>query len=462
MRSVPIVLIAVLLLSPLAAGQAAPAAKDKAEALADEMRQAATFLGWFHVADRLWEGISDKVSVVDRETARRILTSEFDGRYKLVKPAHIWAPLYLVGLIPADCDYRQTYLDLVGEQDAAVYDWGSRKLNVVKDEEAAEFLPLARNLIIMHELANALDHKHVFRGQTRDGLDATAGAQHDARLALVAVIEGSGRLLAKRYQAELKRTGKVSRSATLQYAEYEESRGKRFMQLPPYFQASPGTHICGMRFVMRGKPASALADGSETGQEALLALRKGLPKTTEQILHPEKFFDKEAADPPIVVDEYSVERNLDISGGWMVAIPLKDTFGELLCSLLARPKDAKANPIDLLSPSYYINEAGSGWGGDRFFLLTKGTVRIPQAGAPGPPSTENVKGVWVTVWDTPKDREEFVAAYSKNRPQAGVVLVGTRTAVFLYGMGPEERDRTAKRIREKPPTLRQALKNVAP
>ena len=462
MRSLSMVLIAVLLLSMPPRAAAAPAAKDNAEALADEMRQAATPLGWFHVADRLWQGINTKVNVVDRATARRILASEFDARYRGVTAAHIWGPLYLVGLIPVDCDYRQTYLDLLGERDAAVYDWTFRRLNVLKDEEVAELLPLARNLIIMHEVAGALDHQYVFRGRTRDSLDVVAGPQHDARLAIMAVIEGSGRLLAKRHQAELKRTRKISRSATLQCAEYEEARGKRFMELPLYFQASPGTHICGMHFLMRGKPASALVDDSETGQEALLALRDRLPKTTEQILHPEKFFDKEAADPPILVDAYSVERNLDMSGGWLVAVPLKDTFGELLCSLLAKPKDAKVNPIDLLSPSYYINKAGSGWGGDKFFLLTKGVVRSPKAGSPGPPSTDNIKGVWVTVWDTPKDRKEFVAAYSKNMPQAGVVLVGARTAVFLYGMDPQERDRTAQRIQENPPTLRQGIQSVDP
>ena len=463
MRSLPMVLIAVLLLSLPAAGQAAPAAKGKAETLADEMTQAATPLGWFHVADRLWEGINTKANVVDRDTARRIMASEFDARYRGVTTPHLWGPLYLVGLIPADCDYRQTYLDLLGEQDAAVYDWGTKRLNVVKDEQVADLVLLARKLLITHEIAGALDHKHVYKNRTRDSLDLAAGAQHDARLAVMAVIEGSGRLLEKRCQAELKRTRKISRSDTLKYAEYEESRGKRFMELPPYFRATPGTHVCGMHFLMRGKPASALIDGGETGREALLALRDRMPKTTEQVLHPEKFFDKQAADPPIVVDPYSVERNLDITGGWVVAIPLKDTFGELLCSLLAKPKDAKPNPIDLLKPSYYITEAGSGWGGDRFFLLTKGLVRVPKAGSPEKPSTENVKGAWVTVWDTPKDREEFVAAYSKNMPQGtGVVLVGTRTAVFLCGMAAEERDRTSERIKKNPPGLKQGIQIVDP
>jgi hypothetical protein len=275
----------------------------------------------------------------------------------------------------------------------------------------------------------------------------------------VAVIEGSGRLLEKRYLARAQKIGKVSRSDTLRYAEYEEARGKRFLDLPPYFQAYLGTHVCGMHFLLGGKPASAIVDAGATGRDALWAVRDRMPETTEQILHPEKYFDEEAADPPIYVEEGQVLSALD-KGGWAVAV-LKDTFGELMCSLLARPKARKPNPIALMSPSFYINEAGSGWGGDRFFLLTKGAVRFPATGSPDTPP-DNVKGAWVTVWDTPKDRDEFVAAYSKNVPRAGVALVGSRTAVFLFGMDAGERDRTAQRLKDKPPRLKQANKWVDP
>ena len=148
--------------------------------------------------------------------------------------------------------------------------------------------------------------------------------------------------------------------------------------------------------------------------------------------------------------------------GWTPVGVYKDTFGELLCSLLAKPKNAKAGPLDALNPSFFINEAGRGWGGDKFFLLRKGQVIAPKAGGP-PPSVDQVKGVWVTVWDTPKDREEFVAAYSKNMPkETGVVLVGTRTVVFLFNMTPEERESTTKLIQESPPQLKQGKKSVDP
>jgi len=471
MRSLAVVLIAVLWMSLPASGADAPAAKDNAKELGEEMRQAATPLGSFYLAelpDRLWSGT--KVNVVDRVKARQLIETEFRDHYKdqqwkvELSREEIWAPLYLVGLIPVDCDPRKAYLDWIYLNDAAVYDWDSKTLYVVKDEEMGDLPQLARKRIIMNEFAAALVQRHVFGGKSLHDLDRTGEMQHDNRLAITTIIEGSGRLLANRYQAEFTRTRKDSRSAVLQYADYEEVRSRQFMELPLYIQSSLGTTICGMHFLMRGKPASALAEG-ETGEEALLAIRKRLPQTTEQILHPEKFFNKEADDQPIIIDAGSVEKHLTMftsaTGGWKPVGAYKDTFGELLCSLLAKPKGGKAN-LAPLSPSYFINEAGTGWGGDKFFLLRKGDkIFAPEAGGP-PPSVDKIKGVWVTVWDTPKDREEFVAAYSKNRPQADFVPVGARTAVFLYSMTPEERNSITELIQKNPPKLTQGKKNVEP
>jgi hypothetical protein len=97
-----------------------------------------------------------------------------------------------------------------------------------------------------------------------------------------------------------------------------------------------------------------------------------------------------------------------------------------------------------------------------FFLLRKGDLKRMQPDGL-PPAADSVKGIWVTVWDTPKDRQEFVAAYSKNMPkETGVVLVGTRTAVFLYKMTAQERIDLSQLIRLEPPKLRQGGKAVAP
>ena len=46
--------------------------------------------------------------------------------------------------------------------------------------------------------------------------------------------------------------------------------------------------------------------------------------------------------------------------------------------------------------------------------------------------------------------------------ETGVVLVGARTAVFLFNMTPEERDGLARLVKDNPPTLVQGYKPVNP
>jgi len=118
------------------------------------------------------------------------------------------------------------------------------------------------------------------------------------------------------------------------------------MKLPLYIQSSLGAAVCGMHFLMRGKSASAIAEG-KTVEETLQLLRTRRPATTEEVLHPEMFFNKDSAGLPILIDAPSVERHLGtfLVKGWTPVGAYKDTFGELLCSLLAKRRTQKPAPL---------------------------------------------------------------------------------------------------------------------
>jgi hypothetical protein len=403
--------------------------------------------------------------VLGAAEGRRLLEAELDGRYAGSQPNYVEACARLVGLIPPGCPVRQTYLDLLQSDVHALYVDTTRTLNLV--QPSGQSAPvLARRLAIVQELANALDHQKVFGGVNRSSLELRVGRTHDATVALMAVIEGSGTLLTRRYLAQAQQAGKISRSATLQYAEFEETRNRRFLAQPVYFHAFLGAHVCGMNFLVRGQPGSAIADGKATGEEELRAVAKDLPTTTEEVLHPEKFFDPQARDHPIAIQDPSVERSFALVGGWNVAF--RDTFGEMFCALLANPKDPRASPMALTNPAHYTNEAAAGWGGDRFYLLVKAAdLRLPLFGgfAPGPArdlGAGAATGVWVTAWDTAKDRDEFIRAYEANTPLAGraVERFGDRTAVFLFDFGAAERETILQRMRSAPPTLMRAGASV--
>jgi hypothetical protein len=109
-----------------------------------------------------------------------------------------------------------------------------------------------------------------------------------------------------------------------------------------------------------------------------------LPKSTEQIMHPDKYFASEAPQELTVPDVRNLlganwkKLDYDVNGEWSLYLTL-DQF-------LNSPAESK--------------RAAAGWGGDRYAVYegTKpGEVLITQLAA----------------WDTTEDAREFFEAYSK-------------------------------------------------
>jgi hypothetical protein len=470
MRNLHIAALTVLaFLAPTATVRAAEADEDALEALAADMMHRAGPLRWFHVEDELWKGINEEPEEIKFDQAQKVIEEEIRERYRQANDDEIWAMVWRVGLIPSNCNIRDTYFELLTEDLVAVYDYGSKRIKVVERGDDAP-PALARKLQLMHEVGNALDHRHVYNGNSRNSIDDKTGKSHDGRLGVICMLDGSGRFLSKRYLHRAQRLKLIPRSETNQYADYQEARGKRFLQLPAYFQAFLGAQVCGMRFFMGGRAPSAITDESVTGQEELLAVGEDMIQSTEQAIHPEKFLDPEKRDFPIDVEEAYANKFMGQAPGCSVVYN-KDTLGELLCAVLARSHDPDMNPMALTQPDYYTTEAASGWGGDRFFVVQKGGMKIPVLGRGTPEGTgepENIRGIWVTVWDTPKDRTEFIEAYDKHVPMKDRVTVelGERTACFLYGFEGDEVEKITEKMRKQPPKLKQktdkGMKNVDP
>ena len=56
--------------------------------------------------------------------------------------------------------------------------------------------------------------------------------------------------------------------------------------------------------------------------------------------------------------------------------------------------------------------------------------------------------MWVTAWDTPKDRDEFLAALEKGSaaPNSVSVPVGRQLAVVFIAIDPRERESLLRRL----------------
>jgi hypothetical protein len=246
--------------------------------------------------------------------------------------------------------------------------------------------------------------------------------------------------------------------------------------VPLYFATFFARFTCGVAFLQYGAEipdstktaadSSKAEDLTPTGGAQRLALpplkcvaqamRRAafdLPRSSEQILHPEKYWRDESRDDPVVLRDEDVERLLAGEG---LRVIHKDTFGELRVAVLTSPEGKRISPADMpLGPDAWTNRGAVGWGGDRFFLLAEGAAEDSLSW-----NAEQPHGVWFTMWDTIEDREEFIAEYAAHRPSLPrrALLLGDRCVVFFYNLEGSKQQALEEILRTSPPGFTQAGK----
>jgi len=141
----------------------------------------------------------------------------------------------------------------------------------------------------------------------------------------------------------------------------------------------------------------ALAEG---GWREVDRVEADPPASTEQVLHPARYFG--VRDRPIEITLRGTEE-MEAAGWHRI---LEDTLGELTIRVLARrglTEDRARGVAD-------------GWGGDRLRALVRG---------------DDLLLVWVTAWDGPPDAIEFFEAMPDVMPAARVERRGERVLVLI-------------------------------
>lgn len=252
--------------------------------------------------------------------------------------------------------------ELLGEQIAGFYRTDTRELYVVSRSGG---VGVAEKVTFAHEFTHALQDQHF----PLDDLTADAATQGDRALARTALIEGDATLLMSLWSQE-----------HLSFAELLQLVG---LAIGPNQAGLDGVPVIvresllfpyqvGLTFVMDLQ--------LQGGWEAVNAAFAVPPDSTEQIIHPEKYAER---DEPVRVQLPS-DLAARIGAGWTRS--LDDTLGEFQLGVwLATGADATV-----------ARAAAAGWGGDRVQLLD------------GP------DGRWAiileTAWDTDADAEEFAGA----------------------------------------------------
>ena len=285
-----------------------------------------------------------------------------------------------LGLLAADRNYLEETFALLEGQVGGFYDPGSDTFYLMD-----RFTGGIARIILAHELTHALDDQ-LF---DIDGVAESIEQSTDSELAFHAVVEGSG-------------LGTMYAWMKAHPSEWNMNDLVDMQSLTSGLDDAPAavwkpllaSYWLGGAFLSKTDDWVAVQMSMKVpGVPEVAAAFKNPPRSTEQILHPEKYWDEATLDEPIAV-KLKVSTLLE---GWKAVA--EDTLGELFLALVTTPAKEREgmdpnDPAAMLKIKF-TNEAVTGWGGDRMVLLESDSGSILHL---------------VTVWDTLEDAVQFEGA----------------------------------------------------
>lgn len=208
-----------------------------------------------------------------------------------IKPEELRAEeltLKKFGFVPRDFNLLDATVDLLTEQAAAFYDFRKKKL-FIADWASSSMQQAA----LVHELAHALADQNF----NLEKFIKAAGKSDDGSMARVAVMEGQASWLMSEFMARKMGQSLANSPALLEMmsrgAELADSQYPEFAKAPLYVRETlifPYTK--GMLFQQ--------AVFQKSGQAGFSEIFRRPPVSTQQILHPEKYFSNLAPASPEV------------------------------------------------------------------------------------------------------------------------------------------------------------------
>jgi hypothetical protein len=292
----------------------------------------------------------------------------------------------MLGVVAPEADLRALTYALLESQVGGFYDPDSDSFSLM------DKLPVGLTKITLsHELDHALDDQ-LF---DIDGTLEKLGLDTDAQLAFHAVVEGSGTAAMTQWAIQFKSKVDLSSLSQQQMQELTSMAGAPEWMWRPML----AVYESGAAFLAKTDAWMTAAMQPLDGAAVRTAFEKP-PRSTEQVLHPDKYWTDGARDEPRRVAFDTAKLDED----WSVL--RADTLGELMLAIVATPLGDRnqvdfSNPMSILGVKF-TNDVATGWGGDRLVLLGNGEARVLR---------------WVTVWDSPRDAGEFFGAMNQQVPQ---------------------------------------------
>ena len=309
---------------------------------------------------------------------RRYLKEVIDDQYPQARADADGRLLIALDLLPPGTSLRDLRMRILEENVAGFYDErpGRKKLYAVSADRT---MTPSNQIVLAHELRHAMQDQYVDVHRT---MPESVGDFDDRRMAFMSVLEGDATLVMERFL--MQRLGVTG-------ATVPDFSGAGFAT--PDLPGVPAVlrdhllvpYLAGRDFVR------AILDRG--GWPAVRAAWSDPPRSTEQVLHPEKYAARE--EPRAVAGGAAPE------GGRLLQ---EGTLGEALTRTLLGEGGERA---------------AAGWGGDLYQVWdVRGRTLV----------------AWRTEWDTPADAREFLEAararYARSHGRARALY-----GADLYGRG---------------------------
>jgi hypothetical protein len=358
-------LMLIIRLSGIAPAFAQVASESELIKTGAEMLQSAARLRSLEPKGPIQQGVKDKAEIsqyLNERVQAEYAPGEIEKEGKILRT---------LGLIPAEMDYRGFAIKLLTEQVGGFYDSDKKAFFIASWLSSEEQKP-----VMIHELTHALQDQHFDVGKI---LKEDRSLQNDDRiLAHQAVLEGDGMVVMLQYFLEpVKRHfSQVPDLASIMQAQMMTMQAQFpvFKEAPLYLRETLlfpyGYGASFLQYVWRKNPS----------WESVNKIYSDMPVSTEQIMHPEKYYGERDMPKPVNTENLVAT----LGPGWKIAD--KNVLGEFSLGLL----------MSLQLTEERSRRAAAGWGGDQVLLL------------------ENEEGKNVvqlsTVWDTAEDAEKFYGA----------------------------------------------------
>jgi hypothetical protein len=355
--------------------------------------------------------------VQSREERRRFVAAELARKYSPTRVDAERRALVAWRLVPADFDLAGFLADLLAEQAAAYYDPSAKRMVL-----ANWLTPELRRDALTHELVHALQDRFV----DLDRFLATPAGHSDAGLARQALVEGEA--VALSHDLNLRREGR-DLGALPDVADLQ--RAIRTSPTGPVLSRAPGHVRTMLTFPYAAGLGFVHAFRQRRPWAQLSALYQDPPRSSAQILHPERYLDRREDPVPLALPDLAAVLP---AGAHPV---IEDDLGEI-------------GVAEVLRRFLGDSSDAAGWRGDRYALWD----------VPAGPSVL----VAVTAWDTEDIAAGFVRAYARVMaakhglaplpPDGPLLSWATRASTFAI----ERRRRTVLLVEGAPTSTFDALR----